>query len=489
MKKLFLIASIGFLWIGFKSQIHAQIENVLEQPTLINTTSTSIAAPHSSAALEVTSNSQGILIPRMAQINRNAITNPATGLLVFQVDSPQGYYFYDGASWSLLDDKSTLSDLDLDTRIQVEESPDEDRIRFDIGGVERMRLQDDHLRMNGDLYFASTVSGNPGDKISLNGNNIDADDMTGLGFETSVHINGGLVEHIDDLYYRAQGAHRWYSDETADLGLNASMVLNRDGHLGIGIQDPEAPLHVDGGIRTTGGSLQFYNNSDNLHTGLIPFGNATFLRAYLGNLYIGAGASSTMVLNASTQNVGIGTALPNVKLTVTGGTDASPTNGNGFLQLGSENGQNVVLDNNEIMARDQNQAADLFIQRDAGNLLLCGFENGAVGIGVDDASNIPSSYLLAVDGRIISEEVRVEISAAWPDYVFEKDYPLLSISEFEKSIEENGHLPGIPSANEIESDGHHLGEIQRKLLEKIEELSLYIIQQEKRINALENKID
>ncbi|MCR9252369.1 MAG: hypothetical protein NXI20_18235 [bacterium] len=108
-------------------------------------------------------------------------------------------------------------------------------------------------------------------------------------------------------------------------------------------------------------------------------------------------------------------------------------------------------------------------------LLLPGANTG-VGIGTTDID----SYKLAVDGAIRSTEVKVEASP-WPDYVFTPEYDLQSLSEIETYINQNGHLPNIPSAAEVEeNNGIQLGEMNAKLLEKIEELTLYVIDLDKR---------
>ena len=75
----------------------------------------------------------------------------------------------------------------------------------------------------------------------------------------------------------------------------------------------------------------------------------------------------------------------------------------------------------------------------------------------------------------------------WPDYVFEEKYGLLPIAELEKYIQQNKHLPNIPSASEIEKEGIDLGANQTLLLQKIEELTLYIIDQHNRIENLEKQ--
>jgi len=106
---------------------------------------------------------------------------------------------------------------------------------------------------------------------------------------------------------------------------------------------------------------------------------------------------------------------------------------------------------------------------------------GKVGIGTTNLGN----YELSVNGEIRAKEIKVE--TGWADYVFFKDYKLPTLQEVEKHIQEKGHLINIPSANEVEANGIELGEMNKLLLEKIEELTLYIIQQEKRIKSLEAK--
>lgn len=102
--------------------------------------------------------------------------------------------------------------------------------------------------------------------------------------------------------------------------------------------------------------------------------------------------------------------------------------------------------------------------------------------------NVPAGYKVAVDGKIIAEELRIQNSTAWPDYVFEKEYDLMPLIDVEKYIAFKKHLPDVPSAKDVSIDGFAIGEMQKILLRKIEELTLYIIEQEKRIKELELKI-
>ncbi|WP_235297321.1 hypothetical protein [Portibacter marinus] len=100
-----------------------------------------------------------------------------------------------------------------------------------------------------------------------------------------------------------------------------------------------------------------------------------------------------------------------------------------------------------------------------------------------------SGYRLSVDGKIIGEELMVRMSDNWPDYVFDESYGLMSLEDVDQFINQNKHLPGIPSASEVHAEGGiQVGETNRLLLEKIEELTLYLIEQNKRIRQLEDSM-
>jgi len=115
--------------------------------------------------------------------------------------------------------------------------------------------------------------------------------------------------------------------------------------------------------------------------------------------------------------------------------------------------------------------------------------NDNVGIGTADTKG----YKLAVAGNMIAESMKVKIQATWPDYVFTKSYELPTLQETEKHIKEIGHLPGIPSAAEVKANGIDLGEMNAKLLQKIDELTLHLIEQNKKfeskISSQEAKLD
>jgi hypothetical protein len=112
--------------------------------------------------------------------------------------------------------------------------------------------------------------------------------------------------------------------------------------------------------------------------------------------------------------------------------------------------------------------------------------NTGVAIALTNPNNttILDTYKLAVGGGIIAESVKVKPQGEWPDYVFEKGYPMLSLGDLEKYILKNKHLPDVPAAAEVKKEGLDLGEMNTKLLQKIEELTLYLIEKDKEIKKL-----
>lgn len=113
---------------------------------------------------------------------------------------------------------------------------------------------------------------------------------------------------------------------------------------------------------------------------------------------------------------------------------------------------------------------------------------GGTGNVVIGASTIPDAgYKLAVDGNIRTRKVHVD-QDTWADYVFEKNYELRPIQELEQYIQQQKHLPGVPSAAEVKKEGIDLGDNQAVLLKKIEELTLYVIEQNKKIEELQQLV-
>ncbi len=109
-------------------------------------------------------------------------------------------------------------------------------------------------------------------------------------------------------------------------------------------------------------------------------------------------------------------------------------------------------------------------------------DNMAIG-----TTTIPTGYKFAVNGKMLCEELKVQLNVNWPDYVFKPEYQLLSLSSLESDILTLGHLPGMPSAQEVKEQGLGLGEISLQLTKKVEELTLYLINLNKKVEALQQE--
>ena len=262
---------------------------------------------------------------------------------------------------------------------------------------------------------------------------------------------------------------------------NGTSVYYNGGKVGVGTSTPTGVLHIigdnsanDASVSGPGGFLVLGNtNSANLaldnneimarsNGGIANLG----LQADGGSLTVhaGTGSGNDKVHIAGSGNVGIGTMDPQGKLDV---VDNSPV-----LKV------RALSNNKEISLTPANGSLEstnstLYLNRSSNNAIAFGLGGGGVGIGTD---NIPSIYKLAVDGKVVAEEIRVKNSSSWPDYVFTPEYNLMPLQELEQNIQQNGHLPGIPNAKEVETNGFDLGDMNRRLLEKVEELTLYLIE-------------
>ena len=181
------------------------------------------------------------------------------------------------------------------------------------------------------------------------------------------------------------------------------------------------------------------------------------------------------------ENIGIGTTSPKSKLDL--GSDYSDPSiypNKITLCSGEENsyfGFGVSINDLDYFSRGNHRFYTEY-NGTPGSEKMVIQSNGNVGIGTVS----PGNWKLAVNGKVRAKEVKVE--TGWSDFVFNKEYELPSLQEVDNHIKEKGHLKDIPSAKEVEENGIFLGEMDAKLLQKIEELTLYTIQQEKKIENL-----
>jgi hypothetical protein len=150
----------------------------------------------------------------------------------------------------------------------------------------------------------------------------------------------------------------------------------------------------------------------------------------------------------------------------------------------SDNGMGAVILDGRSKTGAQLATNNVLAVNSAGINLMLVKANGSVAIGTTDTKG----YKLAVNGSGIFTKVVVKSYANWPDFVFHSDYKLPALSEVEQFVVKNQHLPGIPSASEVEKEGVDVGEMNKQLLQKVEEQMLYIIEMNKQLLSLTKEV-
>jgi hypothetical protein len=211
--------------------------------------------PDASALLDVKSSTKGMLVPRMTTTQRNLISNPATGLLVF--DTTTGSFWFYNGSWTDL--SSSLSDADNDTKIQVEESADEDKIRFDLEGSERLVLEKNagggtiiNLPNNStNTFFGQNAgSSNTGDANTFIGDNAGTSNTTG-----SYNVFSGYRAGALNLIGASNTIIGGEAGENSTGGLN-TFIGNVAGRLSTG--DRNTFVGMASGLNNTGDRNSFF---------------------------------------------------------------------------------------------------------------------------------------------------------------------------------------------------------------------------------------
>ncbi len=473
-------------------------------------------SPNASAKLDIASTTKGILLPRMTTANMFAIPTPTAGLLVYNTDYNE-FYQYTGSNWKPILNGNYWS-RPITNRDRIANTADSIGIGTS-GPLAKLHITGgtfaNYTTQNGYIMLGSASGLN----------------MAIGNYEILARDNGNeapLFLQQDGGPVRIGATGLTFTDTKLHISDGAEAGLTTNGYLAMGL--------------TTGESIAMDNNDIQARDG----GTSTYLKVQQSS------GPGLQVGFFNTQT------LPDTKLYIPSGDDASYTL-DGLIHLGIKTAFNLVMDENEILARNAGNPATLILQNDGGDLkvgsgnkLYVG-TNGNVGIGTgsplakldvagairvvqngaaisvdgDDphidfwrngafrswigqyanemyiASNdklhidadqiaigtvqsTADNYKLTVTGKIICEELKVELTESWPDYVFADHYALTPLHELKSFIDTNDHLPNIPKASDVERDGFEVGEMNRKLLEKVEELTLYVISLQEQIDQLKS---
>lgn len=487
---------------------------LLVAPLLANTQSVGIShdnsLPHQSAILDIQSTTKGMLPPRMSTLQRTSIMGPSIGLTVFDMDT-YSYWMYRGDVMG--------------------------------GWIEMQHGLQNHWTANGINIYNDNAgnvgigTNNPLEKLSINGAN-----------PVIQMLNSGTARGFFQVNGTDLKMATYFNNTTGNLILGTRATdrlwITPAGHIGIGTATPATALtisstdptlqlqnaEVDKGFiqlsgndirigtnstNTTGRFLVRTNGVDRLNVndeGWVGI-NTTIQNSTLQVNGTGSNAAFRVQVNGSTKML----VAPNGGVTIGTNQITPPANGlyvDGMVGIGTNaptaeitvnnlvanqfprievNHNNVKMGQIEVI---QNAKVDFRVgaTTEEGRTIIGAQQNywglvvhphtGETSIGGPDHAH---GYELSVPGWIMCEDLTIDNVGDWPDYVFEKDYKLLPLADVRKFIETNKHLPNVPSAAEMDKNGLRMKEMTHTFMEKIEELTLYILQLQQQIDELKRK--
>ncbi|MDP1620898.1 MAG: hypothetical protein Q8M08_01030 [Bacteroidales bacterium] len=462
-KKITLFLSLVVLMWSSTKMTNAQVS--------INNDGTGADA---SAMLEVKSSTKGVLFPRLTTVQRNTLgVTAVAGLVVYDTDLKK-LFIHDGIIWQ----ENGVGNYWLKSGTKVYLSPVTDYIGIGTANPDKP------LEVRGTWQTVRFSSSELGAGLELVGSATTNWSINTWSNNLYLLSSDNLFTTKTDQYKITANDFSPFTNNTKTLGGSStrwSNLYSVAGDFSGAITGTD--INLTGTL--TGANISYW--------GTLAGFNASFSGALTG---INASLSGTLTGNNArfTGSVGIGTTAPisklhvhdaashNAKVYITPMAPSIEDSSTLFLSegLSGQYGMYWLYDGvgNEMelwgKASGTNYGPHMQVSRNSGNVAF--------------GNTFAAGYKLSVSGKIICTELRVNQVADWPDYVFKKGYDLMPVARLGSFIEEHGHLPNIPPAAEIAKSGLEVGEMQRRMMEKIEELTLYMIEHQKQINDLKEKL-
>lgn len=412
--------------------------------------------PDQSAVLDLSSSNKGLLTPRMSLQQRNLIQNPAEGLIVYQTDMLSGFYFYDGKEWKTLTTQNSVAGTDGDWTL--------------IGNV---ATATDFIGTTNNMPLKFKTNNQASGEINP------TNSSTFFGFQS-----GGSNTGIGNT---AMGAAAMYSNNggvgNVAVGYESLAFNVTGGNENVGVGAYTLRNNTTGKFNMAIGTHSLRSNLTGENNAGIGYGALNSLTS--GDFNMAIGSTAMYARTSGSNNAAIGAAA--LKNNLTGSNNTAIGTNAGFNNTGSSN---IFIGYNAGVSETGSDKLYIANTNTATPLVYGDFSTKYLAVGevaaADRAAATSGGYRLLVKGGMITEKIKVAVAGTtdWADYVFENDYKIMPLTKVEAFIKENKHLPNVPSTKDMIANGNDLQKTDAKLLEKIEELTLYVIELNKEIQKL-----